>query len=196
MGVLPILTRGDYNQLIVFLSVYTCVLLHEYGHAITAKKLGYPCSKISLHLFGGVASITKEMRDPRHEFWIAINGPVVNMVLAALFMPFIQYELINILYIVNIALMIFNLIPIFPMDGGRIFRATLGLITSKDYRFRTKIAYRCSCIFIPIMACVFAYIGSIMGVIIMALVWIMGNTEYKASMKYVPPKKLPREVRS
>lgn len=128
---------------IIFLfSIFACVVLHEYGHAFVASWFGINARKITIYPIGGVASIEKLPENPKQELLISAAGPFVSFVLASvllLFAPqsfslksFNQYNGIisqnNFLYAlgwVNIALAIFNLIPAFPMDGGRILRALL-----------------------------------------------------------------------
>ncbi len=126
------------------LLLFVCVLLHEFGHALTARKFGIKTHSIVLLPIGGVASLEKMPDNPKEELWVALAGPAVNIVIALLLFPFQDYTLlmpenpedfqffkaewsfvISYLFVVNITLVIFNLIPAFPMDGGRIFRAIL-----------------------------------------------------------------------
>jgi Zn-dependent protease/predicted transcriptional regulator len=126
------------------LLLFLCVLLHEFGHALMAKKFGIKTHSIVLLPIGGVASLEKMPDNPKEELLVAIAGPMVNIVIAILLYPFQDYTLlfptngaetvlfkaeihyvISYLFVVNITLVIFNLLPAFPMDGGRIFRAIL-----------------------------------------------------------------------
>ncbi len=116
------------------LLLFTSVLLHELGHAFTAQYKGIPVKSITLFIFGGVASISQDSETARDEFAIAIMGPVVSVGIAIvsgvaflLVSPF-QEQLAAIfayLALVNTVLVIFNMIPGFPLDGGRVFRAFL-----------------------------------------------------------------------
>jgi Zn-dependent protease len=131
-------------SLLFLLAVFACIVLHEYGHALVASDLGINAKKITLYPIGGIASIEKLPENSRQELLISIAGPFVSFCLAALLLLFSPQKLsfqsftemdgtlnaTNFLYtlaIVNISLGVFNLIPAFPMDGGRILRALLAL---------------------------------------------------------------------
>jgi Zn-dependent protease len=109
-------------------------LLHEFGHSLVALRYGYEIDSITLWLLGGVASFTEFPEDWRHELVIAIAGPVVSVLLGAgSYVAFITLPasvdavrfVFGYLAILNIVLASFNLLPGFPMDGGRILRALL-----------------------------------------------------------------------
>ncbi len=136
-----------FNIALVF-AVFCCVVLHELGHALTAKRFGIGTKSITLLPIGGIASLDKIPEDPKQEFLVAIAGPLVNIIIA-IFLYFLipiqdftnknlgealeylsNFSLKNFLlylFIVNVAMFVFNLIPAFPMDGGRVFRALLAL---------------------------------------------------------------------
>jgi Zn-dependent protease len=124
------------------------VILHELGHSVIALRYGIPVRSITLFIFGGVANIAKEPEKPLHEFNIAIAGPIVSGVLGVLFYGVMiaagdTYEGIRSLGEwlgrINLMLAVFNLIPGFPLDGGRIFRAIVWKYTN-SYRRATAIA--------------------------------------------------------
>jgi Zn-dependent protease/predicted transcriptional regulator len=128
--------------------LFGSVLLHEFGHAFTALRLGIPVRSITLFIFGGVAELKRDADSPRAEFWVAVMGPVVSAVLAAgcwLLRPVAGalgeqvLAVVSYLALLNGVLLVFNLIPGFPLDGGRILRAILWGAT-KDFRRATSIA--------------------------------------------------------
>ena len=114
------------------LGLFASLTLHELGHSVVARHLGLEIRGITLFLFGGVAELGSEPRRPRDEFWIAVAGPAVSLVLALLFGALTDlaqsragFAMWTYLSYVNWALALFNLIPAFPMDGGRVLRAGL-----------------------------------------------------------------------
>ncbi|ELZ63953.1 Zn-dependent protease [Haloferax prahovense DSM 18310] len=116
------------------LGLFTGVLLHEFGHSLVALRYGYEIDSITLWLLGGVASFTEFPEDWRHELVIAIAGPIVSVLLGVgSYVVFITLPpgvdaarfVFGYLAILNIVLAAFNLLPGFPMDGGRILRALL-----------------------------------------------------------------------
>ena len=127
--------------------LFVAVLLHELGHAVVALQYQVPVRGITLFIFGGVAQIDEEPPSPVAEFWIAIAGPLVSLALAAVlvllqaalsgFAPLLA--LTRYLAYVNGTLALFNLIPGFPLDGGRVFRAVVWAIT-RNLRRATLLA--------------------------------------------------------
>lgn len=128
--------------------LFLCVIFHEFGHALMARKFGVGTRSITLLPIGGLASLKEMPENPMEEFYIAIAGPLVNVVIALLLYPFVPLEnyigqdpevlqeqlsmidgsnFLFFLFFVNIALVLFNMLPAFPMDGGRVFRALLSL---------------------------------------------------------------------
>lgn len=117
------------------------VIGHELAHALTARKFGYQTQKIIMNLLGGVAIMNMANAKPREEFWIALAGPLFNLVLglpAWLFVMLNPFELAGdaqsttmlgymLFYfgLINIGMGVFNLLPAYPMDGGRILRSLL-----------------------------------------------------------------------
>lgn len=120
--------------------VFTCVVLHELGHSLTARHYGIRVPRILLLPIGGMAQFERIPRSPRQEILISLAGPAVNFVLVCLILPFANWPLtrvrglpldgasvIQFLLMVNIVMGLFNLLPIFPMDGGRVLRAFLAM---------------------------------------------------------------------
>lgn len=127
--------------------LYASVLLHELGHSVVALRYRVPVRRITLFIFGGVAQIGSEPPSAGAEFWMALAGPVVSFTLALLFHvvePALAsgsalLALAKYLAYINGALVLFNLIPGFPLDGGRVFRALVWAIT-RNLRRATVIA--------------------------------------------------------
>lgn len=119
------------------ISLFICVLLHELGHSSVAKKHGSNIQSITLFLFGGVSAMEEIPRDPKVEFKMALAGPAVSLLIGSILI--IIYELFKtddlavVFYLrliwligyINVILFAFNLLPAFPMDGGRVLRAWL-----------------------------------------------------------------------
>ncbi len=128
--------------------IFVCVVMHEFGHILTARKFGVRTKKITLLPIGGVASMDTIPENPKQELLIALAGPAVNIAIAMVLLLFIKVSfffeqdsnqlenlvshvtsqnLLIYLFSANIALAVFNFIPAFPMDGGRVLRAILAM---------------------------------------------------------------------
>ena len=107
--------------------LFGSVLLHELGHALMARRFGIETRSITLYPFGGIAALTREPVTPRSELWIALAGPAVNFVLAAAALPLALLGTPGAALFagMNLTLGVFNLLPAFPMDGGRVLRAAM-----------------------------------------------------------------------
>lgn len=142
-------TVGQYwlIGLVTALMLFASVLIHELGHSVVAKGYGMSVPRIVLFIFGGVSEISAEPPSAAAEFWIAIVGPIVSFVLAAFFgeiEPLTTsspqfFALVKYLAYLNLILGLFNLIPGFPLDGGRVLRALIWRFTGK-YRRATAVA--------------------------------------------------------
>jgi Zn-dependent protease len=123
----------------VSVALFVAVLLHELGHAITALRLGGRVRAVTLMVLGGVTEIEHEDAEPSEELRVAAAGPLVNLVLGGLFLLLAQWVkdpvdlhvFMLVFGMTNLLLAVFNMIPAFPLDGGRVFRALLAMRMTK-----------------------------------------------------------------
>jgi Zn-dependent protease len=173
--------------------LFTCVVLHELGHSLTARRFGIGVPRILLLPIGGMAEFDRIPREPRHELLITLAGPAVNFAWVLVLGPFVpvagfwndtQLDLSlagvgQLLFWVNLVMGCFNLLPVFPMDGGRILRALL--------------AMRWPYLRATFWAATIGKVLAVAGMLVMALVWrhalgtllfgfilIAGDLEYRA----------------
>lgn len=146
---------GALSSVLFIFAIFACVVLHELGHALMARHFNIGTRDITLYPIGGVASLERIPRRPSQELAIALAGPAVNVVIAAtlfvlllvagvgtqgLFFTFTGGSFLVNLLLVNVALVVFNMLPAFPMDGGRVLRAFLAM--RLPYLRATEIAVR------------------------------------------------------
>ncbi len=183
-------------------SVFGCVILHELGHALTARHFGIATRDITVYPIGGVARLERMSERPWEEFWIAVAGPAVNVVIALLLAGLLVLSgtaefdglgalptatailsdpvvtAIQSLLLANVGLVMFNLLPAFPMDGGRVLRALLatwlGRLTATEIAAGMGV----------VMAIGFflwgLYVGSILLMLIAVFVFFAGQRELAA----------------
>jgi Zn-dependent protease len=182
----------NVGMLLVF---FTCVVLHEFGHSLTARRFGVQVRRILLMPIGGMAEFDSIPRQPGRELLITIAGPAVNFIIAGLIAvavgvpagwPFGEYDFpastVGFLQVVlhwNLLMGLFNLVPVFPMDGGRIFRALLA----------TRVRYVRATFVAATLGKVLAGTGVIIGIffvqevlvaVLFAFIFFAGELEYRA----------------
>ncbi len=123
------------------LALFACIVMHEFGHALTARRFGVPTSDVTLLPIGGVARLQRIPEQPAQELLIALAGPAVNVaIVAAILLVGVRFPAVvddsdqvlhagfwSKLLLVNVLLVVFNMLPAFPMDGGRVLRALLAM---------------------------------------------------------------------
>jgi len=129
------------ESVLFIVAIFTCVVLHEFGHILTARRFGIVSKQVTLLPIGGVADISKMPEKPYQELLIALAGPAVNLTIAAVLLLSVgvvepeaiahlddpTISLVERLAVTNLFLAVFNMVPAFPMDGGRVLRAALAI---------------------------------------------------------------------
>lgn len=195
------------ENLIFVLALFACVVAHEFGHALMARRYGIKTPDITLLPIGGLARLERMPEKPMQEVWVALAGPAVNIVIWVVLvvlgagMPLetmAQIDstgpgLLNRLAYVNLLLAAFNMIPAFPMDGGRVFRALLCL--KMDRVKATRVAALAG----QVVAVAFGFWGLSTGnpilVLIAVFVFIAANSESQdVAMRSVARRVLARDA--
>ena len=185
------------GALVYIVALFTIIVLHELGHALTARRFGVATRDIILLPIGGVARLEGMPRQPRHELLVALAGPAVNVALAIVLYAIVRLggppPWLDLLYtmgtltsvraflyqlvFVNLTLALFNLLPAFPMDGGRVFRALLAMRMS-SYARATNIATRVGGAMALLLGLTGLYIvKNPFWVVIALFVWMGGRAE-------------------
>ena len=153
-----------FISVIAMIGLFISLVIHELAHSLVARKFGLHVGNITLFIFGGVAELERDPDSARSEFWIAIAGPVMSYALGILFL-IIAFSIdptengseivaiVEYLWIINFVLATFNLIPAFPLDGGRMLRAVLWFIKG-DVLSATRTACNVGSFFAILLACI------------------------------------------
>jgi Zn-dependent protease len=189
-------------MLLLVVAIFGCVLLHELGHALMARFYGIGTRDITLYPIGGVARLERMSEKPDQELAIAVAGPAVNLVLAALLTPVVVLawavgalhgagislsldeglgvlglRFLVCLWLANISLLLFNLLPAFPMDGGRVLRALLSL--GLGHLRATAVAVRVGLVVACLIGALGVWAGSPMLVVVALFVCFAGQMELR-----------------
>jgi Zn-dependent protease len=178
---LVLLTVGGAQGLAIVLMAAGSVLLHELGHSLMARHLGIPVAGIELHFFGGAAQMGMP-RSPGDEIAVAAAGPAVSFALAGLGHGLAALTGVQALALfgwVNLLLAVFNLLPAFPSDGGRILRAWLagrrGMVAATE--LAVKIG-RVVCVALGVAGLL---LPSLQMILVAIVLWLMGSAERRAA---------------
>ena len=178
---------------LVFVALlFTFIVLHELGHSLTARRFGIGVPRILLLPIGGMAEFDSIPRQPRRELLIALAGPAVNWVCALLLLPLVSLPhfwsdpevevsfrgLGQIVLWINLIMGTFNLLPVFPMDGGRILRSLLAM--RWPYLKATAWAAAIGKILAVIGAATALYRGAPLAALLFAFIFVAGDLEYRA----------------
>lgn len=181
--------------LILLATMFACVVLHELGHALMARYFGIGTESITLYPVGGVARLQRMSEKPFEEICIALAGPAVTLLIVALLSPFAfvgvgwlamvaspELSLSRLIVLLaislwwgNLMLFLFNLLPCFPMDGGRVLRALLALW--KGQLRATEIAVRVGLVMAFFIACLSLLLHSPMPILLAVFVLFAGQME-------------------
>ncbi|GMR04435.1 MAG: site-2 protease family protein [Thermodesulfobacteriota bacterium] len=194
---------GTVSSLLLFI----CVLIHELSHSVVANRLGLDISGITLFIFGGVAEMTKEPEEAMVELKIAAAGPIASAILGGLFylaakaLPAAGFPLVNavLLYLslINFILMGFNLIPGFPLDGGRVLRSLWWAWTGDVYAATRAASQsgRIFALFLIIFGFFQIFMGNLIGGLWMALIGIFLQQAAVSGYQQLVVKKILSKVK-
>ena len=191
--------RAMAGSALYMVALFTIVVMHELGHALTARRFGVVTRDIILLPIGGVARLERMPRNPRQELLVAVAGPAVNVLLALVLLALVRltgplpaatlYDFDPLLSVrgflyqlvfVNVVLALFNMLPAFPMDGGRVLRALLAMRMS-SYARATGIAARIGRVLALALAAAGLYgLRNPFWVLIALFVWMAAGTEAAA----------------
>ncbi|HVU19010.1 MAG TPA: site-2 protease family protein [Candidatus Didemnitutus sp.] len=185
-------------QVLLVLLFFVCVVLHELGHSLTARRYGVQVPRILLMPIGGMAEFDRIPREPRAELLITFAGPAVNFVIFGLMLPFYwstvfgdkafeEFSLLGVgtlLTGANLVMGIFNLLPVYPMDGGRVLRAILA--KKFPYIDATRYAVTVTRFLAPILAAgaLMLFVrspspGPAILSVLFVFIFLAGNAEYR-----------------
>jgi Zn-dependent protease len=193
--------QGAVNLVTFIVLLFVCVVLHEFGHVFAARAYGIRTSDVTLLPIGGVASLERMPEKPGQEIAVALAGPAVNLVIAAVLavamgasfnlgqmaqLEEASMSLAGRVALANVALCVFNLIPAFPMDGGRVLRALLAI--PMGYTRATRVAATIG----QGLAFVFALAGLVLGSAMLVLIAVFIFLAASGEAGYVQAREYTR----
>lgn len=200
---------GAFGQVAFLFALFGCVVLHEIGHALAARYYGVKTRDITLYPIGGVASLERMPEKPVQEIVIALAGPAVNFVIAAgLFVGMLGGAVafphtlslgadpldgfVTQLLAANVGLLVFNLMPAFPMDGGRVLRAALSL--GMPRLDATRVAVGIGSVLAVVGGVIGLFTGQFMLAFVAVVIYLLGQGEL-AAVRYQEGRRRWREER-
>ncbi len=175
----------------ILIAVFICIVLHEFGHAFMAMRFGVNVRRVLVTFIGGIALLDSIPQRPIQEFLIAAAGPAVNVVIAAILWVVVgppadwaslsmstPSDGLRLLLEANVVLLLFNLIPAFPMDGGRMLRALFA--TRMNYVRATFWAVTVAKVLLGAGILASFYFGNVRRAIIFIFIFSAGEAEYRA----------------
>jgi Zn-dependent protease len=197
--------NGDIGKMLfdftVLISVFGFVVIHEFGHILAARKYGVNCERVTLMMLGGMAHIDDSMEDlePKKQLWVTFAGPLTNLIMMLIFFLIILFtvdlngvtdlELLSnttkflvIGFTLNFIMLVFNLLPIYPMDGGRLLRSGLELYKVKASQI---ISIRVTQVFCVLLLIFSIWQMLIVGILISVLFFLMASFEISKLKKEI-----------
>ncbi len=174
---------------IAAIGLFFSVAVHELGHAYAARRYGIGTESITLWIFGGLAALESMPKEWNREFWIALAGPITSVLLAGVFVLLLQVIpaglpivifVVGWLAVINVVLTVFNMLPAFPMDGGRVLRALLA--RRRSYARATRTAARVGTLFAILFAIVGVLSWNPILILIAFFVYGTASTESRTTM--------------
>ncbi len=164
------------------IGLFVSIIVHEFAHSLVARRYGLPMKGITLFIFGGVAEMSDEPPSPKAEFWMAVAGPAASIAVAALCygvaaigslsgLPQAAVTVIGYLGLINLVLVVFNMMPAFPLDGGRVLRAALWS-WKENIRWATRVSSSVGAAFGAVLVGL-GLISLLLGNLVGGLWWIL-----------------------
>ena len=187
---LCMILMGIYGIIFSILLAFS-IVAHEYGHALTARMFGFRTNDITLSILGGCASLLGMPKDTAEEMSVAVMGPVVSFLLfgiGAVCYSIIGTDVLAAFAATNLVLGIFNLMPGFPMDGGRVLRAILcskmSRVKATEWAMKVGRGFACLlALYGLVMTCIGNF-GGITAILVAVMIWKVGKMEYDMVVKY------------